>query len=186
MAIFINNYLHYSIILEKNVFFLDASHLEYSLEEESGSNSVEQEFTLDVPSSSYLNQRYSGEIYIPVTLFNSSLAPFQVLVKFLKESSGLSNSEISSRLGRDIKAVWATYNQVKGKRLGTIKESRFSIPLSFFKKYHLSVLESVSMFLKNTGLSYADISRLTGKDQRTIWTVCLRARKKLVGRENDN
>ncbi len=171
--------------MEKNVFFLDASHLEYDLGEESGSNTVEQECVIDVPSSSYLDQRYSNEIYIPASLFNSSLAPFQALVKYLKEVSGLSNSDISSLLGRDIKAVWATYKKVKEKKLEPIKDSRFSIPLSFFRKYRLSVLESVSIFLKNTGLSYAEISRLTGKDQRTIWTVCLRARKKMVGDENE-
>lgn len=172
--------------MEKNVFFLNASHLEYDIGEGLGSNTVEQEFLLDVPSSSYLDQRYSGEIYVPATLFNSSLAPFQALVKFLKEIRGLSNSEISSLLDRDIKAVWATYKQVKGKRLATIKDSAFSIPLSSFRRHRLSVLESVSMFFKESGLSYAEISRLTGKDQRTIWTVCMRARKKAIRHENDN
>ncbi|MBI5880614.1 hypothetical protein HZB90_00625, partial [archaeon] len=45
----------------------------------------------------------------------------------------------------------------------------------------LSALESISLYLNQKyGIGYSRIAKLLNRDQRTIWTVCDRARKKLA------
>jgi DNA-binding CsgD family transcriptional regulator len=45
----------------------------------------------------------------------------------------------------------------------------------------LSILECICYYLKSSDKNYAEMSRMLGKDQRTIWTVCKRAERKLGG-----
>ncbi|MFC1741786.1 hypothetical protein ACFL3V_04595 [Nanoarchaeota archaeon] len=57
-----------------------------------------------------------------------------------------------------------------------------TVPSSIFRDRSLAPLESISEFLKeNKGLTYHEIAVLVGRDDRTIWTCCHRAKKK---REN--
>jgi len=61
-------------------------------------------------------------------------------------------------------------------------DSVISIPSSIFKDRTLSVLETLTEFLKEQeGLTYHEIAVLIGRDDRTIWTCYSRAKKK---REN--
>ena len=53
------------------------------------------------------------------------------------------------------------------------------IEFSAFKS-GLSVLESTCTYLASYGKSFSQIARLLNKDQRTIWTVCKRAERKLA------
>jgi hypothetical protein len=54
-----------------------------------------------------------------------------------------------------------------------------NIPTSIFKNRGLSVLESLVVFLKEEyELHFHDISKLLNRDDRTIWTVYDRAKKK--------
>lgn len=57
-------------------------------------------------------------------------------------------------------------------------ENLVYVPLSIFKDRSLTVLEAVVLYLKNSGLSFKEISVLLNRDQRTIWTVHNRAIKK--------
>ncbi len=52
------------------------------------------------------------------------------------------------------------------------------VPLSIFKDRSLSVLETLVFHLKNSGFTFKEISLLINRDQRTIWTVYSRAKRK--------
>lgn len=53
------------------------------------------------------------------------------------------------------------------------------IPMEIIKNRNLSILESIVKFLKEArNLTYHEIAVLLNRDDRTIWTVYSRARKK--------
>ena len=59
------------------------------------------------------------------------------------------------------------------------EEENLLIPSSILKDRTLSVLESIVEYLKEKrNLSYHEIAELLGRDDRTIWTVYDRAKKK--------
>ena len=60
-------------------------------------------------------------------------------------------------------------------------EKLASVPVSIFRDRTLSVLEALVLYLKNTGLTFKEISLHLNRDQRTIWTVYNRAKKKKNG-----
>jgi DNA-binding CsgD family transcriptional regulator len=171
--------------MERKEFFVSKEHLEYVLSNQELTNSFSEEYeTTETPSVFYLNLKYTGEIYLPITIFQNKLTPFQAIIKYLKEQLNLSNKKISRILNRDIKAIWAAYQLGKDKSL-LFKETPISIPLSIFKDKKLSILEALVRFLKNQDMNYAEIARLLNRDQRTIWTVYLRAKNKLGLVENE-
>jgi hypothetical protein len=53
-----------------------------------------------------------------------------------------------------------------------------TIPLDILRDRNLSVLESIVEYLKNKGLSFHEIAILLNRDERNIWTVYNRAKKK--------
>ena len=58
--------------------------------------------------------------------------------------------------------------------------SYITIPPSIFHKYPLAVLESIVVYLKDErNLTYHEIGVLLDRDERNVWTVYKRARKKL-------
>ena len=66
--------------------------------------------------------------------------------------------------------------------------NNYFIPLSIFSNRNLSILESLVKFLKERhSLTFADISILLNRDQRTIWTVYHRVKikDKLTAIENN-
>ena len=59
-------------------------------------------------------------------------------------------------------------------------EEDILIPIKIFSNRKLSVLENLTIYVMNRfNMKYHDIALLLGKDDRTIWTVVNRARKKL-------
>ena len=165
--------------MEKKEFFVSKEHLEYVLSNQELINSFSEEFeATETPSVFYLNLKYSDEIYLPVTIFQDEFTAFQAIIKYLKEHLKLSNKKISSLLNKDVKSVWAAHQLVKNKPL-IFKETNINIPLSTFKGGELSSLEALVSFLKNLDMTYAEIARLLNRDQRTVWTACLRAKNKL-------
>jgi len=57
--------------------------------------------------------------------------------------------------------------------------SPYSIPVSILQDRNISVLENIAVYLKDTfGLTYHNIAVLLNRDDRTIWTVYQRAKKK--------
>lgn len=60
-----------------------------------------------------------------------------------------------------------------------VPSSHVLIPTSVFRDRTLKVLESLVEYLKESeGLTYHQIAKLLNRDDRTIWTVYQRAKKK--------
>ena len=132
-----------------------------------------------------IREHLEGEhTLIPVTVFlNKNLSVLEAIVKYLRENELLRNSDIARILGKSPASVWITYRNAMAKfvkRLSVEKSDVF-ILTSVISANGLSVLESVSMYLHEAyGFSYRRIGELLNRDERTIWTVCNRARKKRV------
>lgn len=120
-------------------------------------------------------------IFLPVSIFDSKLSPFEVIAKYLKEALGKKFSEIAALTGRDSRTVWGAYARAQKKNIDLkIIESEYEIPLSIFKNRKLSSLENISVYLhEKIGLGFSKIASLIGKDPRTIWTCYDRAKKKV-------
>ena len=60
------------------------------------------------------------------------------------------------------------------------EKTSLAIPSSIFKNRGLSVLEAITVYLKDKkGMKYAQIARLLNRNDRTIWTSYQRAKKKM-------
>jgi len=57
------------------------------------------------------------EPLIPLSIFSSSLAPLQCIVKYLKEELNLRHSKISTLLKRDPSVIWKSYSEAKKRKL---------------------------------------------------------------------
>jgi len=172
--------------MEKREFFVDREKLTYSFSEHELNNQfIEEHETGEAPSVFYLNLRYSEETYLPSSIFKNELTPFQAIIKYLRENLLFSNKKIAALLGRETKSIWSTYKTVKKAKQLSLEQTSLYIPLSLFKNKDLSAFEVLVMFLKNKDMTYAEISRLLNKDQRTIWTVHARAKNKLAKEENE-
>jgi DNA-binding CsgD family transcriptional regulator len=139
---------------------------------------TEQEFALGS-----IRQHLEGDqTIIPLSIFsNDRLSTLEAVVKYLRENEHLSNSKVAKILNRTPASVWITYRNAARKLAKTfaLKRSGSGIPTSAFTA-GLSPLESVAYHLHETSrMSYAKIGRLLNRDERTVWTACSRARKKL-------
>lgn len=166
--------------MAKQYLFVSRDTLSYDLQADSGESNFEQEdVSSELPSVSYLTIRYENELYLPVSIFRGNMAPLQAVVKYLKENKSLQNRRIAHLLGRDVRTIWSTYAAVKCRKPLVLIGSDLTIPLSAFKNSRLSILESLVSFLKESNLTYADIARIIGRDQRTVWTVHARFKNKI-------
>ena len=123
-------------------------------------------------------------VRIPVSLFKDrSLSVLEVLVEYLKEEMHFTFHEIAVMTNRDDRTIWTVYSRVKKKREKTqkppLEKSEVFIPLNVLLDRTLSVLEVLVEYLKEKlHLTYHEIAVLTNRNDRTIWTVYNRARKK--------
>lgn len=62
-----------------------------------------------------LIEKKEEEISIPLSIFSERLGMLESIVHYLRDSHGLSFTEIAGHLKRDYKTVWATYQQAKKK-----------------------------------------------------------------------
>ncbi|MDD5331321.1 MAG: hypothetical protein PHE43_00675 [Candidatus Nanoarchaeia archaeon] len=123
------------------------------------------------------------DLFLPVEIFNKKLTVLETVVKYLKENKEFNFHKISELINRDERNVWHIYNSSKKKHssLFIIKESKINIPISIFTNSKLSALESIVVYLKEKSrFSFKEIAVLLKRDDRTIWTVYDRARKKNV------
>ena len=122
-------------------------------------------------------------ICVPLSIFNNdSLSGLECATKYLKENLNFRIKDISILLNRNQKTIWGAYNDSKNKMNVSFeinhKES-IPIPTLIFVDRSLSFLESLIMYLhEEMNMRYCKIACLTGKDDRTIWTVHNRAKKK--------
>ena len=123
------------------------------------------------------------EIKVPISVFkNDYLSSLENIVKYLRENLLLSYKQIASLTNRNEIALAVTYRNAKRKlqdKFVVTEISPYSIPVSILQDRNISVLENVVAYLKDTfGLSYHNIAVLLNRDDRTIWTVYQRAKKK--------
>ena len=123
------------------------------------------------------------EVKVPISVFNNEyLSSLENIVKYLRENLLLSFRQIAELTNRNNIALAVTYRNAKKKlaeKFVVTEISPYSIPVSILQDRSLSVLENVVSYLKDTfGLTYAKIAVLLNRDDRTIWTVYQRAKKK--------
>jgi hypothetical protein len=127
-----------------------------------------------------LNALEREEIFIPSSIFNKKLSSLEVISKYLFENKNLSLKVISGLLNRSNKNIWNAYNKSKKKfpKKLVVKES-ILLPISILRNLDFTLLENIVLYLKeNLGLSYHKIAVLLQRDDRTIWTIYDRVKKK--------
>lgn len=133
--------------------------------------------------SKSLRVEVKEETKVPISVFkNDYLSSLENIVKYLRENLLLSFKQIASLTNRNKIALAVTYRNAKKKMAAkfVIEEiSPYSIPVSILQDRNLSVLENIVSYLKdNFGLAYHKIALLLNRNDRTIWTVYQRAKKK--------
>jgi hypothetical protein len=122
------------------------------------------------------------EVTVPISVFrNDHLSSLETIVKYLRENLLLSFKQIASLTNRNNIALAVTYRNAKKKLEEKFVEgvSSYSIPVLILKNRKLSVLENIVSYLKDTfGLTYHKIALLLNRNDRTIWTVYNRVKKK--------
>jgi len=130
-----------------------------------------------------LEKLVEEELSFPTAILNKKLTVLESVVKYLKEEQYVSLGKISNLLGRDKRNIWHIYNRTKKKypKKFVIKKTGFWIPVNIFSNTKLSALEAIVSYIKEElSLTYHEIALLLKRDDRTIWTVYQRARKKNV------
>ncbi|MGV8171365.1 MAG: hypothetical protein ACP5OA_01595 [Candidatus Woesearchaeota archaeon] len=131
---------------------------------------------------SIIEKKQSKEDTIPVSILRSSkLSSLESIVKFLRENRKVSYHNIGKFLDRNPKTLAVSYRIACQKMPeafdNSVDDDKERIPFTAFTK-ELSILECICVYLKSSGNSYAQISRMINKDQRTVWTICKRAERK--------
>jgi len=114
-------------------------------------------------------------------LQDRSFAVLETIVAYIKDSYSLNYHEMGLLLGRDERTVWTCYHRIKDKQKHPFKRypNSIDIPLHVIKNRSVSILESIVLYLKDIqNLSYHEIAVLLNRNDRTIWTVYNRAKKK--------
>ena len=129
-----------------------------------------------------LNITGKEEVKVPLSVFkNDYLGSLENIVKYLRENLLLSFKQIASLTNRNEIALAVTYRNAKKKMEAKFAEeiSPYAIPVSILQDRNLSVLENVVSYLKDTfGLTYHKVAVLLNRNDRTVWTVYQRAKKK--------
>ena len=123
------------------------------------------------------------EVKVPISVFkNDYLSGVETIVKYLRENLLLSFKQIASLTNRNNVALAVSYRNAKKKledKFVVEEISPYSIPVSILQDRNLSVLENIVSYLKDSfDLAYHKIAVLLNRNDRTIWTVYQRARKK--------
>ena len=140
----------------------------------------EKEYEIDLSEvRKELKKQTPEEILIPVSIFNSKLGSLETVCKYLKENLKLNYHEIAELLNRNDRTVWATCRNAsrKVKKRLVAKEGQ-TIPISIIANRKLSVLEAIVSHLKQFNLTYREIGVMLKRDERNVWTVHNRAKKK--------
>lgn len=132
-------------------------------------------------SKSQLSDLLSGELLFPDSVFSKKLTPLHSVVKYLKENKALSYGQIAELISRDQRNVWRIYHDAKKRHSSPFltEHSKRWIPISILSHDVYSAQEALVVYLRDvTELSFREIAQLLKRDDRTIWTVYMRAKKK--------
>ncbi len=125
--------------------------------------------------------KIKNEIFLPISIFSTSLTTLESIVKYLKEEKKFSLHLIAMHIGRDERNVWNMHRNANKKhpQKFIIVQANLIIPLSIFSQKPLSAQESIVTYLKDKlHYSYHAIAILLKRNDRTIWTVYHRSGKK--------
>lgn len=133
--------------------------------------------------SKSLKVQVKEQVKVPIAVFNNDyLSSLENIVKYLRENLLLSFKQIAELTNRNPIALAVTYRNARKKlaeKFVVTEISPYSIPVSILKDRNLSVLENVVSYIKDTfGLTYHKVAVLLNRNDRTIWTVYQRAKKK--------
>lgn len=124
-----------------------------------------------------LENLHSSKKEVPVSIFCTELSPLESLVRYLKENLGFSIKDMVQLTGKNSSAISLAYKNSLTKKF-TFSKNTLKIPIDEFSA-QLSVLEIVVRFLQKT-MKNSEIAILLNRDQRTIWTIASRAKKKVI------
>ena len=162
--------LQYSEDIRKDKDFLESKRY---------AEDLKQKYDLDlVRLFEYLGEK---EVLIPLSIFNSKLSALETVCRYMHDNLGIGFKRIGGLLSRSEKTVWQAYNHSLRKYKKTLKPGKgeYVIPVSALSDRKLSNLEAIVSYVKERyGLKFSEISVLLHRDQRTVWTVYNRARKK--------
>jgi DNA-directed RNA polymerase specialized sigma24 family protein len=134
--------------------------------------------TLTEEQAYYLSEE--KPIQIPLNIFSEEISSLQIIVKYLREIEKLSYAEIAKLLRRDDRTIWTTYNSVKKAKLRIRTQIQGEVPVDVFANRNLSTLEALVVYLKEErALKNREIAAMIQRNNKTIWTVYDRAKKKL-------
>lgn len=117
----------------------------------------------------------------PIAIITKKLTVLESVLKYLREEKHYSLHKIAELLGRNEKNLWHAYQSAKRKMPAHLKADPSStiVPLEIFSNERFSPLEAVVAYLKEEkNLSFHEIALLLSRDDRTIWTTYMRAKKK--------
>ena len=122
---------------------------------------------------------------IPISIFKTQdFTPFEAVVKFLRENSGLKFKDIASKFNKNVSTIITTYRRIRNLKIDlVVSSSKYDIPISYFEKKKLTFFEVLVLYLRDErNLSYHEVAVLLERNDRTIWTVYNRAKKKGVNK----
>ena len=122
---------------------------------------------------------------IPISIFKTKdFTPFEAVVKFLRENSGLKFKDIAAKFNKNVSTIITTYRRIRNLKIDlVVSSSKYDIPISYFEKKKLTFFEVLVLYLRDErNLSYHEVAVLLQRDDRTIWTVYNRAKKKGVNK----
>jgi DNA-binding CsgD family transcriptional regulator len=134
-------------------------------------------------TSSFLSiVREKKIVSVPISLFRSTeLSAYELITTYLKESLGMTLTQIAKATGRNPQAVYITLRNAREKLKNplSLEYSENDIPLKIIADRDFSILECIVAYLvEKKGMSLAEISKLLYRDNRTIWTIYDRFKKK--------
>ena len=145
-------------------------------------NSLSQDEKIELLYSMALSlKQKSPADMIPLSIFdNDKLSIFEALAKYMKENLHLRFVMIGSMLKRSDKTIWTTYSKARQKMPLPFSSvaSEINVPLSSFSDRTFTIFESLVDHLKSIGLTNHEIGVRLHRDDRTIWSVYDRAKKK--------
>lgn len=142
--------------------------------------------------------------FLPLSILSVSskkLGVAEAIVRFLKDSHGLDYKEISKIMHRSEGVVGVMYRTTLKKWPGALNPNTNAadadnasynkqnyaketfVPLTIFSS-EFTAFESIIIYLKEKeSLRFSEIAKLTGRDQRTIWTIYNRIQKEKMGKK---
>jgi DNA-directed RNA polymerase specialized sigma24 family protein len=131
-------------------------------------------------------ERKRRNYIVPISIFNKKLGALETLSKYMKENLGLSYHDIGDILNRDERTIWTACKKANEKYKGKIKQRNLKdnkeiyLPMEIFGDKEFTVLEVIIFYLKEKGMRYSEIGKLLDRDQRNIWRIYSRVKKKPI------